>query len=67
MFVNEEISNFIIHILGTVSPLYLIAKETCEAPAGMVILFVGVISYFDEQLFECKRPNAIGEGTCMLI
>lgn len=67
MLVSEEISNLMIHILGTVSPLYLIAKETCEAPAGMVILFVGMISYFDEQLFECKRPKAMGEGTCILI
>lgn len=67
MLVNEEISNFIIHMLGTVSPLYLIAKETCEAPAGIVILFVGVMSYLDEQLFECNRPKAIGEGTWMLI
>ena len=67
MLVNEEISNFIIHMLGTVSPLYLMAKETCEALAGMGILFVGVISYLDEQLFECKRPKAIGEGTCMLM
>jgi len=63
MLVNEEISNLIIHMFGTVSPLYLIAKETCEAPAGMVILLVGVISYLEEQLFECRRPKAMGDGT----
>ena len=41
--VREDISNFIIHMLGFVLSLYLIEKETCEEPTGMFILFVGVI------------------------
>ncbi len=44
MVVNEDISNLTAHMEGITSPLYFIEKETCECPAGIVILPTGVMS-----------------------